>query len=158
MTTIVKKKRRWFYFFIFLIECAVVKIEILYEGDLHTRLTHGPSGASIATDAPKDNMGKGEAFSPTDLAAGSLGACMLTVMGIVAKRRNIELKGSKVEVLKEMIQEPVRRIGKLTVTFNLPPGINKKERPVLERAAMTCPVHQSLHPSIEIPVKFNYPD
>lgn len=136
----------------------MVKIEIEYEGDLHTRLTHGPSGAIITTDAPKDNMGKGEAFSPTDMMAGSLGACMLTLMGIVAKRRNIELKSTKVEVTKEMIQEPVRRIGKLTVIFNLPAGIDKKERAILERAALTCPVHQSLHPSIEIPVEFHYPD
>ena len=136
----------------------MVKINIRYEGDLHCSLVHGPSGAKTETDAPKDNQGKGEAFSPTDLVASGLGACMMTLMGIVAKRHNLALEGTEIEVIKEMIQQPVRRIGKLTVTFTMPKGIPPKERPVLERAAMTCPVHQSLHPDIEIPVKFNYPD
>ncbi len=136
----------------------MVKINIRYEGDLHCALTHGPSGAKTATDAPKDNHGKGEAFSPTDLVASGLGACMLTIMGIVAKRHSLALEGAEVEVIKEMVQEPVRRIGKLTVTFKMPAGIPQKERPVLERAALTCPVHQSMHPDIQIPVHFNYPD
>lgn len=136
----------------------MVKINIRYEGDLHCNLTHGPSGAVTATDAPKDNHGKGEAFSPTDLVASGLGACMMTIMGILAKRHGFALEGAEVEVIKEMIQEPVRRIGKLTVTFKMPKGIPAKERPVLERAALTCPVHQSLHPDIQVPVSFNYPD
>ena len=136
----------------------MVKINIRYERDLHCALIHEPSGAKIATDAPKDNHGKGETFSPTDMVAGALGACMLTIMGIVAKRHRLALENAEVEVIKEMIQEPVRRIGKLTVTFKMPAGIPQKERAVLERAAMTCPVHQSLHPEIEIPVSFKYPD
>lgn len=136
----------------------MVKINIRYEGGLHCGLTHVPSGSQISTDAPKDNHGKGETFSPTDLVASALGACMLTLMGIVSQRHGIALEGAEVEVIKEMIQEPVRRIGKLTVTFKMPKGIPPKERAVLERAAMTCPVHQSLHPDIQIPVAFNYPD
>lgn len=136
----------------------MVKIDIVYEGDLHCSLIHGPSKKEIATDAPVDNHGKGEAFSPTDLMASSLGACMMTVMGIYAKRHEIQLKGTKVTVLKEMINAPVRRIGKLTVTFEFPAGIPQNQRPVLERVALTCPVHQSLHPDIELPTKFQYPD
>ena len=136
----------------------MVNINILYEGELHCSLKHGPSAAEISTDAPKDNHGKGEAFSPTDLVAGALGACMLTIMGIFAKRRQLELTGARVEVTKEMVQEPVRRIGKLTLDFSFPRGIPKDQRPTLERAALTCPVHQSLHPDIEIDAKFNYPD
>ena len=134
----------------------MVKISIRYEGSLHCSLTHGPSGTQIATDAPKDNHGKGEAFSPSDMVAGALGACMMTLMGIVAQRHSIQLEGSEVEVLKEMIQEPARRIGKLTVNFKMPKGIELKQRALLERAAMTCPVHQSLHPDIQIPVQFDY--
>lgn len=136
----------------------MVKLHIKYEGGLHCSLTHGPSGSQIATDAPKDNHGKGETFSPTDLVASSLGACMLTIMGIVSQRHNLKIEGTEVEVTKEMVQEPVRRIGKLTVNFKMPAGIPEKGRALLERAALTCPVHKSLHPDIEIPVKFTYPD
>lgn len=136
----------------------MVKIDIQYEGQLHCSLKHGPSGMEISTDAPKDNHGKGEAFSPTDLVAGALGACMLTIMGIVAQRHNLKIEGARVEITKEMVQEPVRRIGKLTAIFNLPAGIPAAERPVLERAALTCPVHKSLHESIQIETKFNYLD
>ena len=136
----------------------MVKINIVYEGDLHCRLTHGPSGSVIATDAPKDNMGKGEAFSPTDLAASALGSCMLTTMGIVAQRHSIDFKEASAEVIKEMITEPERRIGKLTVTITMPKGLDQTTRDLLERAAVHCSVHKNLSPTVEIPVKFIYPD
>jgi putative redox protein len=136
----------------------MVKVEIVYEGDLHCRLTHGPSGDEIQTDAPVDNMGKGEAFSPTDLMASSLGACMMTVMGIMAKRQGLDLAGSKVEVIKEMVSAPVRRIGKITVNFQMAKGIPQDKREILERAAHACPVHKSLHPDVETPITFSYPD
>jgi len=134
----------------------VVKIDLIYEGHLHCRLTHEPSGAVITTDAPKDNHGKGEAFSPTDLAAASLLSCMVTLMGIFAERHKVDLAGTRAEVTKEMTQESPRRIAKLAVTINLPSGIPEAERPGLERAALTCPVHKSLHPDIQIPVNFQY--
>ena len=133
----------------------MVEIKIAYEGGLHCRLQHGPSGSEIVTDAPKDNNGKGEAFSPTDMVAGALGACMLTIMGIVAQRKNIAIEGTTVKVTKEMNADP-RRISRLTVTFQMPKGIPESERATLECAALTCPVHKSLHPDIEIPVKFKY--
>jgi len=134
----------------------MVKINILYEGQLHCTLTHEPSGAIISTDAPKDNMGRGEAFSPTDLVAAALGSCMLTVMGIAAARHNIDLKGSRVEVGKEMITSPERRIGSISVTLHMAPGIPQDKRSVLEAAAHSCPVHKSLHPDLQTPVQFIY--
>ena len=136
----------------------MVAIDIIYEGNLRCRLTHRPSGAVISTDAPKDNMGKGESFSPSDMVASSLGACMMTIMGIFAQRHAIDLTGTEVEVLKEMVQEPVRRIGKISVTFSMAKGIEAKHRAALERAALNCPVHKSLHPDIETPIQFKYPD
>lgn len=136
----------------------MVQIDIVYEGELHCRLKHGPSQVEISTDAPKDNMGKGEAFSPTDLVAAALGSCMLTLMGIYAKRHNLPLDGTRAQVTKEMIQSPERRIGKLTVKFQMARGIPAAQRQAIERAALTCPVHKSLHPDIQIPVEFNYPD
>jgi len=136
----------------------MTKIDVIYEGNLHCRLTHGPSGKQIVTDAPKDNMGKGEAFSPTDLVAAALGSCMMTLMGIFGERHGIDLKGTGVEVIKEMVHDPVRKIGKLSVTFKMAAGIPPAQRQALERAALTCPVHQNLHPTIEIPVAFQYPD
>lgn len=136
----------------------MVKIQLSYEGDLHCNLTHGPSGVKLATDAPKDNMGKGESFSPTDLVASALGACILTIMGIYCKRNNIKLEGATAEVIKEMIQEPVRRIGKLTVLVKMPAGLTPEQRKILEKVAHTCPVHKSLHPDIEISISFSYSD
>ena len=135
----------------------MVKMTIDYEGDLHCRLTHLPSGTKISTDAPKDNMGKGESFSPTDLVSSALGACMMTLMGIFAKRHSIELTGTKVTVQKEMTDAP-RRIKRIEVVIEMAAGISKNHRPALETAALTCPVRKSIHPDIEVPVKFIYPD
>ncbi len=134
----------------------MVRIEVDYQGDLHTRAVHGPSGAELATDAPKDNEGRGEAFSPTDLLATALGSCMLTVMGIVARRRGLAMEGARVEVGKHMVVEPVRRVGRLQVRFSMPAGIPEEARPVLERAAHTCPVHRSLHPDVDVDVAFDW--
>mgnify|MGYP001588812177 CR=1 FL=1 len=136
----------------------MVKIGITYEGSFHCRLTHGPSGTEISTDAPEDNMGKGEAFSPTDLTASSLGSCMLTTMAIVAQRKGIELGSASAEVIKEMVSDPERRIGKIHVSIKMPAGLKPDERTILERAAHACPVVKSLNPAIEIPTKFNYTD
>ena len=134
----------------------MVKISMVYEGQLRCALTHEPSGSVIRTDAPKDNMGQGEAFSPTDLVAAALGSCMLTVMGIAAGRHNIDLKGTTVEVSKEMITAPVRRIGSISVILYMAPGIPPEKIPLLEAAAHSCPVHKSLHPDVQTPIQFIY--
>ncbi len=136
----------------------MVKIKIAYEGDLRCRLVHGPSAAVLSTDTPKDNEGKGESFSPTDLVASSLGACMLTIMGIYAKRHGIKLKGTTAEITKEMVSDPDRRIGRITVKVSMAAGIEPTRRASLEKAALTCPVNLSLHPNIDRPVSFHYPD
>jgi len=135
----------------------MVKMSIVYEGQLHCALTHEPSGSVISTDAPKDNMGRGEAFSPTDLVAAALGSCMLTIMGIAAGKHNIDLKGTTIEVSKEMITSPVRRIGSISVILHMIPGIPPDKRAMLEAAAHSCPVHKSLHPDVQIPIQFIYP-
>ena len=134
----------------------MVEIRVRYEGDLHCVAVHGPSGASFATDAPLDNQGRGESFSPTDLVATALGTCMLTTMGIVAKRNGWNLTGAAATVEKHMVADPERRIGKLTVALRIPGAFGEKERTILERTAFTCPVHKSLHPKVEIPVTFQW--
>ncbi|NRA94907.1 MAG: OsmC family protein [Planctomycetes bacterium] len=134
----------------------MVEIDVVYEGDLHAEARHGPSGATLTTDAPKDNEGRGESFSPTDLVATALGTCMITIMGIAARRKSLALEGARVRVKKLMTMDPVRRIGKLEVVFDLPASLSDADRDVLERAALACPVHKSLHPDMEIPVAFNY--
>ncbi|MDG2049037.1 MAG: OsmC family protein [Myxococcota bacterium] len=131
----------------------MVEIEAQYEGGLHTRSVHGPSGAELQTDAPVDNQGRGEAFSPTDLVASALGACMLTVMGIVADRHGWTLAGTRIRVEKHMVTEPLRRIGRLVVELTWAPGIPDSARGPLIRAAETCPVRESLHPEIEVDLK-----
>lgn len=136
----------------------MVPMKVVYEGDLHCRLTHGPSGSEISTDAPKDNMGKGEAFSPTDLTAVSLGACMLTVMGIYAQKNGITLKGASAHVDKEMVSAPDRRIGAIAVRILMPSGIDPLQREALERIGHTCPVRKSLAEQIAVQVSFTYPD
>ena len=134
----------------------MVEITATYEGQLHCTATHGPSGATLPTDAPKDNMGKGEAFSPTDLVATALGTCMLTTMGIVAQRNNIDMTGACVRVTKEMVSQPQRRIGTLGVEISVPGEFVEDDRRRLEAAALHCPVHKSLHPDVQIPVTFKW--
>jgi len=131
-----------------------VRMAVTYQGDLHCDAVHEASGARIATDAPKDNEGRGEAFSPTDLVGAALGSCMLTVMGIVARRHGWEMNGARAEVEKEMVAAPTRRIARLGVRIEMPAGIPQSARPVLERAAWTCPVHESLHAELKQDVTF----
>ncbi len=135
-----------------------VTIEVDYRGQLHTVCRHGPSGRELETDAPKDNEGRGESFSPTDLLATALGGCMLTVMGIVARRHGWELEGARASVEKHMKSDPVRRVGRLDVRLILPSGLPREARPVLEEAALTCPVKQSLHLDIEVDTRFAWGD
>lgn len=132
----------------------MVSIQLAYEGDLHCRAVHEPSGTVLATDAPKDNQGRGESFSPTDLVATGLGACILTILGIFARTHGLDLTGTTATVHKEMISAPVRRIGRLAVSIRVPKPVSADDRIKLERAAHTCPVHQSLHPEIEKPIEF----
>ena len=133
-----------------------VEIEVVYQGELRCQAKHGPSGMTLHTDAPVDNHGKGASFSPTDLVATALGACILTILGIVAERRGLNLTGARVRVEKHMVADPVRRIGRLPVVIDLPCVLSEEEQKVLERAAATCPVHQSLHPEIEKPIVFRW--
>lgn len=137
-----------------------VEIGVVYSGGLRSVATHGPSGKTLTTDAPVDNHGRGESFSPTDLVATALGTCMMTLMGIVAERHQWDLAGTTVHVTKEMIQTPVRRIGKLTVDIVVPAAkgapLSTTDRQKLETAALHCPVHKSLHPDIETPITFRY--
>ncbi len=134
----------------------MVKIEGRYLGELRCEATHGPSGSTITTDAPADNMGKGELFSPTDLLATALGTCVVTTMAIVAQRRGIDFSSARFSVEKHMATDPVRRIGRLPVTIHLPAAYDAETRTVLERAAHTCPVHKSLHPDVAAPIAFVY--
>jgi uncharacterized OsmC-like protein len=134
----------------------MVEIEVTYEGELRTSALHGPSAQQIRTDAPLDNNGRGEAFSPTDLVAGALGACMLTVMGIRAQKAGVSLDGTRVRVEKHMIQEPKRRIGRLVVELAMAPGVPDAARLDLELTALGCPVRESIHPDIALDVCFDW--
>ena len=133
----------------------MVNITGRYLGGKRVEMRHTDSGATITTSAPKDNNGDGLLFSPTDLVAAGLGACMLTVMGIVAERNGLAIEGAHCSVDKEMSQTP-RRIGKLPITLHLPATLNAEARAKLEKAALSCPVHHSLHPEIEASVSFVY--
>ena len=130
---------------------------VVYEENLRTVCTHLKSGTVIETDAPPDNQGKGERFSPSDLVATALASCMLTIMGIKARDMEVNLKGVKVEVEKIMASNP-RRIGGLNLTFHFPAGFEAtdKQQTILEKAALTCPVFHSIHPDIKINVVFNW--
>lgn len=136
----------------------MVKMDLLYQGDLHCLLTHGPSQAQIVTDAPLDNQGKGAAFSPTDLLGAALGSCILTVMGIAARAHKINMDGAKAHIEKEMVTSPVRRVGKIVVDIQMPAGIAIEKRQTLERVAHTCPVHRSLSPEVEVLINISYND
>ena len=135
----------------------MVTITAVYDGQLRCTATHGPSGTTLSTDAPKDNHGLGQSFSPTDLVATALATCTITVMGILARREGIPLEGARVTVLKSMVNTPIRRIASLPVTIEVPGKLTAEQRQKLEAAARTCPVHASLHPDIHAPLTFVYP-
>jgi putative redox protein len=136
-----------------------VRIDIEYAGALRCRAIHGPSGSIIETDAPVDNGGQGAAFSPTDLVATALGTCIVTILGKIAERRELELRGTRVCVVKEMVQGTGRRIASLQVTILFPEGVrlDAEERARLENGAATCPVKRSLHPEVAIEIRYEYP-
>ncbi|MDE3125197.1 MAG: OsmC family protein [Bacteroidota bacterium] len=131
---------------------------VLYKGNLRTELTHLQSGTVIENDAPTDNQGKGERFSPTDLVATALGSCMITTMGIKANTMNIDLTGTKAEITKIMKSDP-RRIGKIITHIFFPHSLNsldEKQKQILENTARTCPVAKSLHPDLETDIQFTW--
>jgi putative redox protein len=132
----------------------MVKLSSTYEGGLRCRAVHGPSGTALVTDAPTDNHGKGESFSPTDLVATALGACMMTVMGIVAERHGVDLTGMTAETEKVMTAQPPRRIASLRTRLVIPLPADHPHRERLETAAQACPVHASLHPEIDAAIEF----
>jgi putative redox protein len=131
----------------------MVQISIDYTGELHCSATHGPSKTELVTDAPLDNLGKGEAFSPTDLVATALGTCIATTMGIVAQKHGIDLRGMTVNVTKEMANDP-RRIGRLTSEVRIPLPPDHPQRELLEKTGLGCPVHRSLPAEMERPTTF----
>jgi putative redox protein len=138
----------------------MVEIDVVYEGGLHCRATHGPSRATLETDAPVDNHGKGEAFSPTDLLATALGSCMLTLIGIVAGNHGWNVDGMRLHVQKQMSADRPRRVARLGVDFEVPAAVSAAldadARAKLEHAANTCPVRLSIHAGIEVPVVFHW--
>ena len=129
--------------------------KVIYKGNLRTECTHLKSGNSFITDAPTDNNGKGEAFSPTDTVATALASCMITVMGIKASQLEVDLAGAKAEVTKTMAANP-RRISAIKVNLELPEIVDEKSRKILEHTAKTCPVLQSLHPDIELDITLSW--
>jgi uncharacterized OsmC-like protein len=131
---------------------------ISYDGDLRCTLVHDDSGQRLVTDAPKDNHGRGEAFSPTDLCCAALGACLTTVMGIHARKEGLRIEGTRLSVEKRMSTQPPRRIIGVAITLTMPPGVPRERRAFLEQAARTCPVALSLHPDIAQDVQFVWPD
>lgn len=128
----------------------MVEISLEYEGELHCRAVHGPSQAALETDAPADNMGRGEAFSPTDLTATSLGTCVATTMAIVAQRQGFELGKLEIRVRKHMTSEAPRRIARLEMDITVPLPDDHPDRAMLEAVGARCPVRLSLHPEIEV--------
>lgn len=131
---------------------------VIYEGELRTVARHLASGTQVETDAPADNQGKGERFSPSDLVATALGTCMLTIMGMKARDLNVDLKNTRIEIQKLMKPEP-RRIAGIQLHFHFPDSLRatEKQRLILERAGNTCPVRYSIHPDIEVEVNYNWP-
>jgi len=134
----------------------MVRIEVNYTGELHTRADHGPSGAQLETDAPRDNQGRGESFSPTDLLATALATCMLTVMGILARRHGWPMEGTVAAVEKHMSAQPPRRVARLVLRVVMPSRLPEEARAPLERAARGCPVFLSLHPDVEVELGFEW--
>ena len=128
---------------------------IVYKDNLRTEAIHLSSGEAIITDAPVDNNGKGEAFSPTDLVAAALGSCMITIMGIAAQKHNIDISGTSASVKKIMGSNP-RKIDEVVIDISMSNHFNENDRKRLERAALSCPVHMSLHPDLIKTISFSY--
>lgn len=133
----------------------MVKMSATYQGEKHCEITHEPSSSKIATDAPKDNNGRGLLFSPTDLLGAALGSCMLTVMAIAAEKDGVDLKGARVNVEKEMSASP-RKIAKLNTVLHMPMSVPADYRKKLETIAHNCPVKLSLGADVQVPVLFHY--
>lgn len=132
----------------------MVEITARYQGSLRCEAVHGPSKAALLTDAPVDNHGKGEAFSPTDLVATALATCMMTIMGIYAARHGVDLAGMSARTVKEMTTEGPRRIAALRTVIEMPLPADHPHRAAFENAAHACPVHKSLHPDVHAPIEF----
>ena len=128
----------------------MVEIKLSYEGDLHCSAIHLPSGNTLVTDAPLDNNGLGQAFSPTDLLATALGSCMATVIGILAKRKQLAVEGMTINVRKFRSEEAPRRVKRLELDLQIPLPGSHPDRKLFESAAHGCPVHHSIHPDIEV--------
>ncbi|MCS7029447.1 MAG: OsmC family protein [Bacteroidia bacterium] len=134
----------------------MVKISVLYQGELRCLATHQPSQTQLHTDAPTDNQGKGQSFSPTDLVATALATCMMTIMGIKAQEMNINLTGTHIEIEKIMTNNP-RKIAALPAKIKFPTlSLDEKSKKILENAALTCPVAKSIHPDIQFTVEFEW--
>ncbi len=131
------------------------KFEVKYQGNLRTIATHLDSGSKITTDAPKDNHGLGEAFSPTDILCSSLASCILTIMAIAVEKRDVDIKGATAMIKKTMVNNP-RRIAKIDIDLTFPKKYDSKIKTILERAAYNCPVHHALSKSIEKNISFKY--
>lgn len=136
----------------------MVKIHIEYLNDLHCKVTHGPSSTWFLTDAPLDNQGKAEFISPTDLLAASIGSCIATIMGIKARDMSVNLEGLKIDVSKEMVNHPYRRISKLTLNIKYPKRYDDKVQEILNNVVKICPVSRSLSSEVEFVVNFSYQD
>lgn len=132
-------------------------IKTFYPGDYRTEATHLQSGSTILTDAPTDNQGRGEAFSPTDLVAAALGSCMLTIMSQAARTAGFDIAGTRLETTKVMTSNP-RRIGEILIDAYFPERYDEKQQRILERAAHACPVARSLHPETSQTIRFIYPE
>ncbi len=134
----------------------MVEIRMRYEGDLHCLSVHGPSGSELPTDAPADNQGRGESYSPTDHVATALGTCMLTTMGIVARKNGWNMDGASAQVEKSMVADPLRRIAKLDVRIRMPQELDANARATLEKTAETCPVQMSISKAVDVPIAFEW--
>ena len=132
----------------------MVKMDMKYEGDLHVVIKHLPSGTVLQTDAPADNRGKGQSFSPTDLVATALGSCMATTMGIVAQDKEIDITGMELHVEKIMSKDVPRRIKTLNVTLIFPHSLPQEQEELMKKTALHCPVALSIHPDIEMNAEF----
>jgi len=130
----------------------MVKITNTYKGELRCESTHEPSSSTLQTDAPVDNNGKGETFSPTDLVVSALANCIMTIMGIVAERKGVDLTGIHIDAEKHMVAEPVRRIGEIRLKIRMPLPESDSAAELFVNAAETCPVHKSIHPDIKVPI------